>query len=299
MSGLVAGVDVGGTKTRVILDSVDGARVGDVTVATSGWRGSTLAVKARLLADHVTDLARPHPAQPLAALAVGAHGCDLQEECEELREHLERLLPGVRCLVVNDAELVAPAAGSPGAIGLIAGTGSVAVGRAPDGRRIHAGGWGWVVGDEGGAAGIVREAVRASLRAVEDQSDDPLPVTLCRAMGVAHALDLPNHLLTNDPASWSLHAELIFDAATAGSLVARQIVDEAGESLADLVQRVVDGGARPPRIVAAGGVIVSQPALREALVRGLLRRSLDVDVELLAAPPAAGAIALAHDLLTP
>src|SRR5439155_11569196 len=50
----------------------------------------------------------------------------------------------------------------------IAGTGSIAVGRNADGRVARAGGWGYAFGDEGGAWGIVREALRASLRFHEE-----------------------------------------------------------------------------------------------------------------------------------
>ncbi|WHP16212.1 BadF/BadG/BcrA/BcrD ATPase family protein [Cellulomonas sp. ES6] len=297
MSHLVAGVDVGGTKTRVRVETADGHEVADATAPTTGWRGTSFEVKAELIAQRLSALAEPRTATGLAAVAVGAHGCDLEEESEELRSRLEERLPGVLCVVVNDAELVAPAAGSPEAVGLIAGTGSVAVGRTPDGRRVHAGGWGWVVGDEGGAAGIVREAVRASLRAVEDGRRDPLPEQLCRALAVEHPLDLPGRLVAQDPATWSTHAALVFDAAAAGSAVAEQLVVEAGEALADLVHRVVSRGARATRVVAAGGVVVSQPALRDALRAGLRARHLPLPVDLLDAPPVAGALALARTAL--
>ncbi|HYQ76840.1 N-acetylglucosamine kinase [Cellulomonas sp.] len=297
MTRLVAGIDVGGTKTRVRVETADGAEAADTTAPTAGWRGTSFEVKAELLAERLTALVAPLDPAGLAAVAVGAHGCDLEEESEELRSHLQRRLPGVVCVVVNDAELVAPAAGSPDAVGLIAGTGSVAVGRTPTGARVHAGGWGWVVGDEGGAAGIVREAVRASLRAVEDDSPDPLPGRLCRALAVGHPLDLPGRLVTEDPAAWSAHAALVFEAAADGSAVGERLVADAGDALADLVHRVVTRGARPTRVVAAGGVVVAQPALRDALRAGLDRRDLALPVDLLDAPPVLGALALARTAL--
>ena len=62
---------------------------------------------------------------------------------------------------VNDGDLVV-AAGTPEGwgVGLIAGTGSIAVGRAPDGRTARAGGWGHLIGDEGSAYGVVLDALR-------------------------------------------------------------------------------------------------------------------------------------------
>lgn len=297
-AGLVVGVDVGGTKSRTVVESPDGAVLLDTTEPTTGWRGTTFAAKGARLADLLRAATGGLGAGPVAAVAVGAHGCDLVEESEELERHLAGHLPGTRCVVVNDAELVAPAAGTPDAVGLIAGTGSVAVGRAADGRRVHAGGWGWLVGDEGGASGIVREAVRASLRAVEDGVADTLPPRLCDALGADHVLDLPGRLLASDPAAWSAHAAEVFAAREDGSPLATRLVDEAGDALADLVARVVHRGAVATRVVAAGGVVAAQPPLRDALTAGLRARDLPLDVVLLDAPPVAGALALARAALT-
>ena len=81
--------------------------------------------------------------------------------------------------VVNDAELLPAALGLSHEIGLVAGTGSIAVNRTRGGRMLAAGGWGWI-GDEGGA-GLLRER-RGPSHALEiggdperTWSDDCLP----------------------------------------------------------------------------------------------------------------------------
>ena len=71
---------------------------------------------------------------------------------------------------------------------VIAGTGSIAYGRDPNGRTARAGGWGFAVGDEGSAHWIGLQAVSAVLKA-SDQEDQnlvsPLATALFRAWGVA------------------------------------------------------------------------------------------------------------------
>lgn len=81
---------------------------------------------------------------------------------------LRELIQSKQWLVTNDAviALSGALAGEPGVI-TIAGTGSIALARSKDGQVRRAGGWGYVYGDEGGAFDIVREAVRAGLRAEE------------------------------------------------------------------------------------------------------------------------------------
>ncbi len=53
-----------------------------------------------------------------------------------------------------------PAAGYADGIGVVSGTGSIAVARTAEGRMLAAGGWGWILGDEGSAPALVREAAQ-------------------------------------------------------------------------------------------------------------------------------------------
>ena len=70
-----------------------------------------------------------------------------------------------RILVVNDA-LIALQAGvgdAPGIV-IVSGTGSIAYGRNDRGEASRAGGWGYVLGDEGSGYWIGRLALRAVVR---------------------------------------------------------------------------------------------------------------------------------------
>ena len=65
------------------------------------------------------------------------------------------------------------AAGLDEGIALIAGTGSVAWGRDRTGRSARAGGWGYLLGDEGSGYAVVRETVRHALRLARPGAGDP------------------------------------------------------------------------------------------------------------------------------
>src|SRR6185437_10120998 len=66
------------------------------------------------------------------------------------------------------------AGGTPNCCGiaLIAGTGSIAFGRAADGRTKRCGGWGYLLGDEGSGYSVGRSALWLTLREME--SDVPV-----------------------------------------------------------------------------------------------------------------------------
>jgi N-acetylglucosamine kinase-like BadF-type ATPase len=290
VTDLLVGIDVGGTKTHVQARTLDGTLVVDEVFATTGWRGAAMAVKADLL---MTWIAQATTDAPPLAIGVGAHGCDSAAQCRELHDALADRA-GVPCAVVNDAQLLAAAAGVEEGIGLIAGTGSIAAGRLPDGEPVYAGGWGWLLGDDGGAAGLVREAVRRAL-AAQDQGrgDEILTACLVRAAGVGSLGDLSMSMMLAHGGSWARHCPAVFEAADRGSPLAAEVIDDGGAALAELVATVRRRGALGRQVVAGGGVIVHQPRLAAALATALDARQPGVSLQVLADPPVLGAVALA------
>src|SRR5207237_9144432 len=75
--------------------------------------------------------------------------------------------------VVTDAEIALYGAtgGAPGLV-LIAGTGSICCGRNARGKRVCAGGWGPLAGDEGGGSWLARRALQAVAQASDGRGPD-------------------------------------------------------------------------------------------------------------------------------
>ncbi|WP_043662335.1 N-acetylglucosamine kinase [Streptomyces xylophagus] len=293
---LVVGIDVGGTKTH--LRACAGADVvADHIRASSGWRPHDPATAADWLTALVHD-ALPAHARP-SAVAVGGHACETPRQCAEIRAALEERL-GVPALVVGDAELLVPAVGLDKGVGLVAGTGSVAVGLLSDGSRLQVGGWGAVLGDEGGAAGLVREAARAAWAAHDrGEAPDPLALGLVEAFGVSEvpALGAALESASDVSADWGRHARVVFTAADAGSLLAREVIAEAGQSLASLVVRLAERGVPVDDVVVSGGTVLAQPRLYDALTAALAERVPGARPWPIQVPPVEGAVALARSIL--
>jgi N-acetylglucosamine kinase-like BadF-type ATPase len=295
-SPLVVGVDVGGTKTQ--LRALEGDHiVVDHVRASSGWRAHDPAAAAHWLAALLRE-ALPAQARP-AALAVGAHACETPLQCARIRVALQELL-GVPAQVVGDAELLVPAAGLDKGVGLVAGTGSVAVGQLPDGAPVQVGGWGAVLGDEGGAAGLVREAARAVWAAHDrGEAPDALARGLVSSFGVPEvpALGAALESAADVSAEWGRHAPVVFAAAADGSALARSVVAGAGGDLAALVARLAARGVVVDDVVVAGGTVLGQPALYEAFADALGAAVPGARPRRLTVPPVEGAVALARSLL--
>jgi N-acetylglucosamine kinase-like BadF-type ATPase len=292
----VVGIDVGGTKTH-LRALAGGERVVDRVSGSAGWRPHDPGAAAGRLAALVRD-ALPADARP-SAVAVGGHACETPRQCEAIRAGLHQRL-GVPALVVGDAELLVPAAGLDKGVGLVAGTGSVAVGRLPDGAPVQVGGWGAVLGDEGGAAGLVREAARA-VWAAHDRGEEPdaLATGLVAAFGVAEvpALGAALEAATDVSAEWGRHSPVVFAAAEAGSPLARAVIAGGGRALASLVVRLAGRGVAVDDVVVAGGTVLAQPALYEAFTSALAESLPAARPQRLRLPPVEGALALARSLL--
>ena len=129
----------------------------------------------------------------------------------------------------------------PGVV-VIAGTGSVAYGRLADGREARAGGWGWLIGDEGSAFSIGRAALQSAAHAADRRSE--LTILLQRLVDhfqMPSFWDLRNALYT--PAITRAQiaglAALVTAAAQQGDAVAMQLLDQAGRDLAAIAIGVI------------------------------------------------------------
>ncbi|RWE71884.1 MAG: ATPase, partial [Mesorhizobium sp.] len=93
---------------------------------------------------------------------------------------------------------------------------------------------GWILGDEGSAAALVREAAKAIRRALDrGQEGDPLIAMLMREIGTDDQTKLGILLNeTRGAAAWGRYANAVFDAANAGSPLASRVIEEGGEGLA-------------------------------------------------------------------
>jgi len=246
-------------------------------------------VAERRLTALLAELGSAHP----VACCAGAAGAEVPEARARLEQLLQRLLPRCRVEVVHDTRLVLAAAGFATGIALIAGTGSVAYGRDHRGRESRAGGWGWLLGDDGSAAWLAREAAREVLRRADaGESLGSLGEAFMVAARARGGAELTGRLHSlREPRRWAALAHVVFDTAAddAGSKV---LIASAADGLAGLVERVRSALSFKGPVVLAGGLILNHPDLEAAVKRRLGRGTVRLEE-----PPVAGAVRLAESAL--
>ena len=294
------GLDGGGTSTTVVATDAAGSELarirgaaGIVDPADPGARAGALAALAR----RALDAAGAAP--PAAAFCCALAGAGREPERRAIRDALARLEVAREIHVVGDIEAAfhdAFAAG-PGLL-VIAGTGSIAWGRAEDGRTARAGGWGHLLGDEGSGYAVGLAALRAVVRA----HDGRAPATALREHVLAHVCArAPEELIawaaTAAKADVAALAPLVAGAAAAGDAVARALVERAACDLADHVRALhtrLRPWAREADIAFAGGLLGQDGPLRELAAAAIHALGLPLRIREEPVDAARGAAALAR-----
>jgi glucosamine kinase len=244
---LFAGLDGGASTTRVRVADGAGAIVGE------GRSGpGSLTIGPEVAAENV----RMALAQALAGTGATAAACRVVCALAGSRQvgrrrRFERLLAEVGELeVISDgyAALLGAHGGAPGAI-VIVGTGSVALRLGDDRRCRQIGGWGPVVGDEGGGSWLGREAVRAALRAADEGADTPFLAGVRAALGGRHERILDWVAGANATAFAGLVPRLLEHAEDPA---ARRLLERAAAEVARLVRLISQEGRVP--VALLGGL---------------------------------------------
>ncbi len=264
---MIIGLDIGGTKTRGVRFE-DGVAVADETAGSSNVQNVSREEAALNLADLFARIG----SGPVSQVYAGAGGIDTDDDAAALAALIEPHVPGATVTVVHDSRLLLAAGGASTGVAVIAGTGSAAWGRNAAGDEARAGGWGYLLGDEGSGYWLGREAVRYSLRRMNQGLPvDQLTAALLDACGVDH----PNRLIAlfHSPETgrrfWAQQARLVVDAAAAGHESSQELLDQAGKDLAGLaLQALARLGITGPVILGSGlgmNVVSLQGAFRKYL----------------------------------
>jgi len=295
----VLGIDAGGTKTVCLVADEQGRVLG-----SARGPGANLASLGELEVEkvlhEVMEQAMLGQSGAPAVICLGIAGVDRAEDAAIIRSIMRRIGNKAPVLVVNDAliALEAGAGDGPGIV-LIAGTGSICYGRNERGQAARAGGWGYILDDEGSGWWMGQRAIQAVMR----QADGRGPATSLTSRVLAHFGVTDASMLVFEVYYHDPRRRLIAGLGPAlqasvdeGDAVAREIVADAAGELALAARSVAEKlemrGAQFPLVLSGGAfrVVTSLLAdltsrVAEVVPRGQ-PRLLDVE-------PAMGAVRLA------
>lgn len=278
------GIDAGGSSTRWRLEGPAGpAAEGRLAPLAGHLYDDAGRSDAASRLDALAAAVRAAGAEGIGAVVAGVTGLapDSAEATWLRRELALRLgLAEAGVTVLDDVELAFGAAFPRGdGVLVYAGTGAIAVTRA-GGRRLRAGGHGYLLDDDGGGFSIGRAALRAVLRRADDEGGAPGTVLARRLYGALGGDDWDRvraYVYAGGRGAVAALVPLVAQAAADGDGEARAILEWAGEELARLARLLLRrcGGPRP--VALAGGVARVGGAL-EAGFRGALPDGTTIEV---------------------
>ena len=174
------GIDGGGSKTAFLLVDEYYNEICHIESGPSNWLSVGADAAKEAIAQGISSLTESPD-----IVCAGFAGAARPDSAAFYKSALQSLLPGAQIIIESDAFIA-----SIGAIGidpgilLIAGTGSIVIGRDTERNMFRVGGWGPYFGDEGSGFWVGREAVSAALRSLDRQGSMEFAGRIARELGL-------------------------------------------------------------------------------------------------------------------
>ncbi len=242
---LFLGVDGGGTKTHIVLMKHSGEIVCEGLAGPSNPLRVGVETAVGNIIKAVNDACDEGAVSrgDIVAATLGLAGVRRADLRQRVRERFMKSLGVANVVVVTDAEiaLYATTRGKPGLV-VIAGTGSICLGKNAEGKIAISGGWGPLAGDEGGGVGIAQTALHSVAKASDGRgtatSLSDRAAEYFRASG-------PENLIVAiyspqvDNTRIAGFAKFVVEAAQDGDAVATGILKDAGYELGLAARAVI------------------------------------------------------------
>lgn len=299
MTQYVMGIDGGGSNLRVVVATSDLRVVGEShagTVNPSVIGRETAAGLIRRQMQAAIENARLQPAD-IQAVCIGVAGASAEHSADWLGQVVGPIIPNAKIRPSADQEIALMGAhGKREGILILAGTGSVAYGVNPVGQAAVVGGWGYLLGDEGGGYWLGLSALKAISQASERRAaKTTLTEIVLHELNLEKPRDLIRWLYAQSRnAEIAQLAPLVIEQAEVGDRIASGLIAEAIQHLIGHVTALRETLNFPDAPIAfAGGLLTHPNVLSSGLCRHLHLPAIPVPRY----APVIGAVLLALDVL--
>ncbi len=299
----IIGIDGGGTKTVGLLTTETGKYIAKVQAGPSNYHVVGTERTQGVLKEIINQLSVHVGKTALDSIrfCIGMAGLGREEDREVIGQICNEIGINRYRILTHDAHIaLVGGIGKQEGIIVISGTGSIVYGINSNGVEARAGGWGYLLGDEGSGYDIALKGLQAVARAADKRVP---PTELTHLILNKLELNEPNNLIRWTHAASrdeiAQLAEMVFKAVEIGDTKAEKIIDSAVSELACAVETVVMQLelTHPFEIVFSGGNLLHQPILSDKLRRWIEKIIIGASVIFPKHEPAYGAVLLAKEHL--
>ncbi|MFM7364929.1 MAG: N-acetylglucosamine kinase [Cuspidothrix sp.] len=312
----ILGIDGGGSKTICIIMDDAGKTLGRGEAGGSNYQiigieaaknqiESAINQAAIMALNHTNDI-------NIIAICLGLAGVSRPEDIEVIKAIVNQLknsqnIPGITWnlkpshVIICDDALIALMGGVGDAVGIVvaAGTGSIIFGRNHQGKTKRVGGWGYILGDEGGGYKIAVAGMQAALKAYDGRGKSTMLLENFQEYLQLENIEKLIKVIYRQ--GWGVKeiaalAPIVDQAASKGDTIANSIIDEAVTELVIATTTVIDevfNSQQVVEVVTTGSIWLGKSKLQERFINSLINKYPLVNVIYPRYEPAYGAGLLA------
>ncbi len=262
MDNYVIGMDGGGTKTTIIAADLKGQVLESFTGDTINYNGGSKAyIDSNLQAIFRMIKDKGLLPEHCRAICIGAAGISNPLVKEQLLENI--MGAGYTCPVkiVGDADTAFAGALENGeGMILIAGTGSICLGKDAEGNTYRTGGYGHLIDDEGSGYAIARDILSCVVKACDGRKEPTiLKNLLFDYLGIQSVEELISYVYLPGRSKKEIAALsiIIEPALQQKDQAALEIVDRCIEGLAELTTPIIRRFHKAPVLAVAGSILMN------------------------------------------
>lgn len=278
------GVDGGGTRTTAVVSDEKGNIVGSACGKTINYYSNPYE-KTRENFKEIIDEIGIHN---FASAVIGMSALSEKADDRTASDFADGIIYAENLVMTSDVEIALNAVECDTARAvLICGTGSMAAAVDGSGRQLHAGGWGYLLGDEGSGYSVALNAIKKILVAIEENKNDLIVDKFRDFFEVKTEEDILEKFY-NPPIQRDVLASFckpVFEAFREGSGIAAEVIEHEADEAAVLSKRILSKLPDNSPLFLFGGLFEKNPEYIQ-----MLNKRLGKKAELLTYPPVIGAV---------
>ncbi len=299
MNSYYLGVDGGGSKTTAAVCNSDGKVLLRAVGGSINFYSVGLETARKNMLAVMDELYKKLGENSFKAACIGMSALSGEASREETEKFTQGIIIAEKVLMHSDVFVALKCMFTKGVCAVvISGTGSMLCARTAEGDIVTAGGWGYILGDEGSGYCVSLEAIRYAVRAFDGAEK---PTTLTSAVMKHFGVDKMPELIdrfynpTITRTEIASFASKVFDCAEDGDSASFGIIDTQAAMLADSAAAMLKDFPDDTPVGLWGGLFEHHGLMRTLFTKHLNSKR-NFQTRLLCCPAECGALAAALEI---
>ena len=268
---VMIGIDGGGSKTEFVLFAEDGTVFERLLLGACNPNAVGIEESAVLLQRGIDELMEAH--REVCGIYVGSSGFLTGGNGKKIRSILSKVYPQIKIRCETDIlNVIAAGTDEENCVAVICGTGSVVYAKERE-ELTKLSGWGFLLSGSGSGYDIGRDALRAALGDAEGLTENTLITSLVETKLGTPVSQCVQEVYQHDQSYVASFTPLVFDAYGRGDAVAKRILIENANSLAELINHAARNYDCGKKVILSGGLLTGNEVFLQ-----LVRDALDPDL---------------------